>query len=171
MSDITFDCPHCGQSLAVEEDMLGETITCPACSNEIELEGPETKVCPFCAEEVKFEALKCKHCGSMLDGSEQKPATAGPTQPTDQEMLNQTAFMLFPGERVMMEGLVSYVKSAINCADSSCYVTNYRLVLSAKGLLGPAMFGAIGIAASRIVNDNNTSRVTTTILPVLMRVV
>ena len=25
--------------------------------------------CPFCAEEIKTEALKCKHCGSMLDGS------------------------------------------------------------------------------------------------------
>jgi hypothetical protein len=28
-----------------------------------------TKKCLFCAEEILAEAKKCKHCGSMLDGS------------------------------------------------------------------------------------------------------
>jgi hypothetical protein len=30
----------------------------------------KTKKCPFCAEEILIDAVKCKHCGSMLDGSE-----------------------------------------------------------------------------------------------------
>jgi hypothetical protein len=27
------------------------------------------KPCPFCAEQILSAAVKCKHCGSMLDGS------------------------------------------------------------------------------------------------------
>ena len=30
----------------------------------------KTKICPFCKETVLVDAMKCKHCGSVLDGSE-----------------------------------------------------------------------------------------------------
>lgn len=36
--------------------------------------------CPFCAEEIQPEAIKCKHCGSMLDGS-QAPGLSRSVQP------------------------------------------------------------------------------------------
>jgi uncharacterized membrane protein YvbJ len=31
----------------------------------------EIKKCPFCGEDILKVAIKCKHCGSMLDGSDQ----------------------------------------------------------------------------------------------------
>lgn len=34
-----FDCPHCGESIAIEEDFLSkDTILCPHCHKEIEIE-------------------------------------------------------------------------------------------------------------------------------------
>jgi len=32
----------------------------------------DTKKCPFCGEDILQVAIKCKHCGSMLDGSDQE---------------------------------------------------------------------------------------------------
>ena len=166
MNDINFCCPYCNQHLTVDAAEAGRSVACPTCDSEIQI--PEvrtyhstiappppspkhTKECPFCGEEILNKAIKCKHCGSMLDGSSTPVLLQSPqTGPKDQDILQQTAFMLLPNERVQMEGLVSYVKGALSCSDSNCYVTNYRLVLSAKGLLGAALFGAIGIAASRL---------------------
>ena len=104
----------------------------------------EYKECPFCGEQILRTSIKCKHCASMVNGSAPRAAQA-PTPPSEDELTQQTAFMLLPNERVMMEGEVTYVKSALNFTESSCYVTNYRLVLSASGSLVPGMFGPYGI--------------------------
>jgi hypothetical protein len=50
----------------------------------------ETKTCPFCAEEILAIAIKCKHCGSMLDGS-----SGGVIQ--SEEILADVAANLFRG--------------------------------------------------------------------------
>jgi len=40
-TDIVFDCPHCGKSLAIDYRGAGLTITCSDCGNDIEVPIPE----------------------------------------------------------------------------------------------------------------------------------
>ena len=47
MPDFKFKCPHCEQSLEAPEDMLGETIECPACRGSIQLPTPEPATSPL----------------------------------------------------------------------------------------------------------------------------
>ncbi len=50
----------------------------------------EIKTCQFCGEEVLAVAIKCKHCGSMLDGS-----SGGASQ--SEEILADVGANLFRG--------------------------------------------------------------------------
>jgi hypothetical protein len=50
----------------------------------------ETKKCRFCGEEILAVAIKCKHCGSMLDGS-----SVGPL--ANEEILADVVANLFRG--------------------------------------------------------------------------
>lgn len=97
MSDLTFTCPHCEQSLEIPEELFGQTVECPSCSGTIQLPEPEqpdeqpspvqsptidqpqkqTRDCPFCGEDILSTARKCKHCGEFLDGSS-APTPASP---------------------------------------------------------------------------------------------
>jgi hypothetical protein len=108
MSDMRFlRCPSCLKPVSVSEQASGPVI-CGFCKSEVPLQdtsrapSPEvaspsatprsfadystsnapqsrqTKLCPFCSEEIMQTAIKCKHCGSMLDGSA-APSPSGQT--------------------------------------------------------------------------------------------
>jgi hypothetical protein len=96
MSDIKFDCPKCGKSLAIDEQGAGRNVQCPECSQAITVPqkpvavppppappipepSPQHKPCPFCGESILATARKCKHCGEFLDGSKSPSTPAGPT--------------------------------------------------------------------------------------------
>ena len=87
MADISFNCPECGKNLVIAETGAGRSVDCPGCGKGITV--PEAsnmsvhgeavsasdskyKKCTFCAEDILAEAKKCRHCGSMLDGSQQQ---------------------------------------------------------------------------------------------------
>lgn len=71
-----------------------------------------TKPCPFCGENILAVAIKCKHCGSMLDGS-----ARGDSQ--SEEILADVGANLFRG----IEGVGGRLK-----------ITNRRVVFEPHAL-------------------------------------
>jgi len=69
MPDFKFNCPNCGQSLAVPEEMLGQTLDCPACSQPLTLEADAdappaaAAVCTACGAAMQADAVLCLSCG------------------------------------------------------------------------------------------------------------
>lgn len=90
---MTFDCPYCGQNLEADFDLVGQSVKCPSCENDIVVprafhasKPPERlRNCPFCSEQIKAAAIKCKHCGSMLDGSTGRATNRRSNVPVDYE--------------------------------------------------------------------------------------
>lgn len=39
MGNIEFECPHCGQRMEGQEELMGETITCPSCGHPMAIGG------------------------------------------------------------------------------------------------------------------------------------
>lgn len=94
MKEIEIICPHCNQALEITEDCFEEILDCPACGKSFQLpdlptdtatpakkiiikkpqyghgRGNGSKPCPMCGETILSIAKKCKHCGSMLDDSD-----------------------------------------------------------------------------------------------------
>jgi len=83
-----FSCPQCNNPIDATGDQLGQLIDCTHCGNTVEVPirqgampsaGGRMKSCPLCGESIMAIAVKCKHCGSMLNGSGnvQKVTVAG----------------------------------------------------------------------------------------------
>lgn len=43
MSDLYFTCPQCKRTITAQEDMIGQAIACPACSNKIQVPQPQVR--------------------------------------------------------------------------------------------------------------------------------
>lgn len=73
---ITVMCSKCGKLLRCPGSAAGRKGKCAGCGEAIEIplivtdDASDDRPCPFCAERIKVAAIKCRHCGTMLDGSD-----------------------------------------------------------------------------------------------------
>lgn len=64
------------------------------------------------------------------------------TQPTTKELLAQDRFELVTGEIPIIEGLSTYLESALNAMSCHAVLTNYRIVVCKKSVgAASALFG------------------------------
>jgi hypothetical protein len=66
VSDVSDECPVCGQALCPEcgAAVDDEALVCPMCGAEFDL------VCPECGAELGVEDTACSQCGVLFVGSE-----------------------------------------------------------------------------------------------------
>ncbi|MEI6828106.1 MAG: zinc-ribbon domain-containing protein [Desulfuromonadales bacterium] len=153
---VNVNCPQCKKPFVYEpktevQDFTFDQVAQPAPPPN----DAKTKPCPFCKELIHPEANKCKHCGSTIDNN----APNAPLQSehnvvnrqinnntTPQQSLVQSKFSLFPNERLIFDGVMTYKKSMLENYNCTCYLTDLRLVVCDGGLgfkffllLGPMM--------------------------------
>ncbi|MCX8107325.1 MAG: hypothetical protein N3G20_00820 [Verrucomicrobiae bacterium] len=80
--EITFNCPHCQQELAVEASAAGEVIECPTCTAEITVPTPETV--------PSTEGVPAAESTPVAE-SPQAPESAPATDPTSGRVINPIA--------------------------------------------------------------------------------
>ena len=56
-NDIVFDCPHCGKSMAIDQDGAGMAITCPDCQNVIQVPYPDAMAADTAADASQMQNL------------------------------------------------------------------------------------------------------------------
>ena len=82
MTEIAFDCPHCGQSLEADDDASGSELPCPGCATRVRVPSPSAtrvnsraRLGGLQATPSNVVALSCKNCGGQLDYSGDDVAT------------------------------------------------------------------------------------------------
>jgi hypothetical protein len=86
---------------------------------------------------------------NVSNPSPQTPPASTNAQQLSQQMLLQDKMNLLPGESILIEGLSTYIKSALNSITCRAFLTNYRLVFCNTGMVGAqAWFGVIGAVAA-----------------------
>jgi len=71
MPDIEFNCPHCKQSLAVEESGAGMEVDCPGCNEKLIV--PSSLHCQSCGKTLPQGITHCIACGGQAQKQEQPP--------------------------------------------------------------------------------------------------
>ena len=61
MPDIEFNCPHCNQTLTVEETGAGMVLQCPSCHEQLIV--PPSLHCPSCGRKLSPGVTNCIACG------------------------------------------------------------------------------------------------------------
>ena len=69
MSDISFNCPKCQQSLEAPQEYANQDIECPACQQQITVPGPGPVQAPVSKPVPQQPAAgkKCPECGAALE--------------------------------------------------------------------------------------------------------
>ena len=183
MSEISFKCPNCSQSLTAPSSAHGRKMTCPACRASIALHEDSDvngasnskstpdrpmKQCPFCGEDILAVAIKCKHCGEFFE-AQQAPASPPPAsvatsgKSSDEEIVwsGNPSHIRYLGTYILggilsfiIIGLIIIAWALLERANTVFTVTNRR-VTAKRGILSRSTQEVL-ISDIRTINTTQT---------------